>query len=161
MLLRNVQNYVLWDLLCNERLIRMYQNEWVNGDKAFSAVDMLQMLHNHIFRKTISGQKLNVMERYLQKSFVDALVTAAAEYEGVKLNKRLNEDTNLSSSRSRIVTMTTAQINRTSDAISVKRGELIRILNLLKSRRTSGDLSTQMHYDDVILRIQTALGLQK
>ena len=161
MLLRNVQNYVLWDLLCNERLIRMYQNEWVNGDKAFSAVDMLQMLHNHIFRKTISGQKLNVMERYLQKSFVDALVTAAAEYEGVKLNKRLNEDTNLNSSRSRIVTMTTAQINRTSDAISVKRGELIRILNLLKSRRTSGDLSTQMHYDDVILRIQTALGLQK
>ena len=28
MLLKNYQNYILWDLLVNERLIRMYQNEW-------------------------------------------------------------------------------------------------------------------------------------
>jgi len=159
--LKNIQNYVLWDLLSNERLLRMYQNEWANGDKAFSAVDMLQMLHNHIFRKTIGGQKLDVMERYLQKSFVDALATAAAEQEGVKINKKLYEDSELNSSRSRIVSMANSQILRTSDAISVKRSELIRILNLLKSRRTSGDQSTQMHYDDIILRIQTALGLQK
>ena len=159
--LKNIQNYVLWDLLSNERLVRMYQNEWMNGDKAFSAVDMLQMLHNHIFRKTIGGQKLDVMERSLQKSFVDALVTAAAEQEGVKINKKLYEDTALNSSRGRIVSMANSQILRTSDAISVKRSELIRILNLLKSRRTSGDQSTQMHYDDIILRIQTALGLQK
>ena len=168
MLLKNTQNYVLWDLLTNERLVRMYQNEWVNGDKAFTPVDMMQMLHNHIFRKTIKGLKLDVMERNLQKSFVDALITAAAEQEGIKLNKKLAEenfmmgaDFELSSSKSRTISMTNTQISRTSDALSVKRGELMRILQLLKSRRTSGDLSTQMHYDDVILRIQTALGLQK
>lgn len=170
MLLKNTQNYVLWDLLANERLVRMYQNEWINGDKAFSAVDMMLMLHNHIFRKTLNSQKLNVMERSLQKSFVDALITAAAEQEGVKINsKKLVDDSfarmvcgqELSSSRSRTISMTNTQISRTSDALSVKRGELIRIMELLKSRRRSGDLSTQMHYDDVILRIQTALGLQK
>ncbi len=168
MLLKNTQNYVLWDLLANERLVRMYQNEWMNGDKAFTPVDMMQMLHNHIFRKTINGQKLDVMERNLQKSFVDALITAAAEQEGIKLNKKLadedlmmDSDYELSSSKSRTISMTNTQISRTSDALSVKRGELMRILQLLKSRRSSGDLSTQMHYDDVILRIQTALGLQK
>ena len=168
MLLKNTQNYVLWDLLTNERLVRMYQNEWVNGDKAFTPVDMMQMLHNHIFRKTIKGLKLDVMERNLQKSFVDALITAAAEQEGIKLNKKLTgedqlmgADFELSSSKSRTISMTNTQISRTSDALSVKRGELMRILQLLKSRRSSGDLSTQMHYDDVILRIQTALGLQK
>ena len=170
MLLKNTQNYVLWDLLANERLVRMYQNEWVNGNAAFSAVDMMLMLHNHIFRKTIASQKLNVMERSLQKSFVDALITAAAEQEGVKLNsKKLVDDAfarmvcgqELSSSRSRTISMTNTQISRTSDALSVKRGELVRIMELLKSRRRTGDLSTQMHYDDVILRIQTALGLQK
>ena len=161
MLLKNAQNYMLWDLLTNERLVRMYQNEWVNGDKAFSAVDMMQMIHQHIFRKTISGQKLNVMERSLQKSLVDALVTAAAEQEGVKLNKKLTDALALNDSRSRTIDMANSQISRTSDALSVKRGELMRILQLLKSRRTTGDLSTQMHYDDVILRIQTALGLQK
>ena len=168
MLLKNTQNYVLWDLLANERLVRMYQNEWVNGTKAFTAVDMMQMLHNHIFRKTIANQKLNVMERNLQKSFVDALITAAAEQEGVKLNKKLTDDGvmmcgdfELSSSSRRTISMTNSQINRTSDALSVKRGELVRVMNLLKNRRSTSDLSTQMHYDDVILRIQTALGLQK
>jgi hypothetical protein len=161
MLLKNVQNYVLWDLLTNERLVRMYQNEWVNGNKAFSAVDMMQMMHQHIFRKTLSSQKLNVMERSLQKAFVDALITAAAEQEGIKVNKKLTDESALSDSRSRTIDMTNSQISRISDALSVKRGELMRILQLLKSRRATGDLSTQMHYDDVILRIQTALGLQK
>lgn len=161
MLLKNAQNYILWDLLTNERLVRMYQNEWTNGSQAFSAVDMMQMLHQHIFRKTLSSQKLNVMERNLQKAFVDALITAAAEQEGIKLNKKLTEASSLSDSRSRTIDMTNNQISRTSDALSVKRGEMMRILQLLKSRRTTGDLSTQMHYDDVILRIQTALGLQK
>lgn len=161
MLLKNQQNYILWDLLANERLIRMFQNEWYNGDKAFTAVEMMQMLHESIFKKTIAGKKLNVMERSLQKSFVDALITAAAESEGVKINKHLTEEQQISSSKSRTINMTMTQITRTSDALSVKRSELIRIMKLLKSRTHTGDLSTQMHYDDVILRIQTALGLQK
>lgn len=161
MLLKNQQNYILWDLLANERLVRMYQNEWMNGDKAFTAVELIDMLHNSIFKKTIAGQKLNVMERSLQKSFVDALITAAAESEGVKINKKLTEDKQVGNSAPRTIDMTMAQITRTSDALSVKRSELLRIMRLMKNRRTSGDLSTQMHYDDVVLRIQTALGLQK
>ena len=161
MLLKNQQNYILWDLLANERLVRMYQNEWMNGDKAFTAVELIDMLHNSIFKKTIAGQKLNVMERSLQKSFVDALITAAAESEGVKINKKLTEDKQVGNSAPRTIDMTMAQITRTSDALSVKRSELLRIMRLMKNHRTSGDLSTQMHYDDVVLRIQTALGLQK
>ena len=159
-LLRNQQNYILWDLLANERLVRMYENEFMNGSEAFTAVEMMDMLHRHIFKKTIAGQNPDVMERSLQKSFVDALITAAAESEGVKINKRLAER-ELSTGR-RSIEHTSGQVSRNSDAISVKRGELLRILQLLKSRRGGkGDLSSQMHYEDVILRIQTALGLQK
>ena len=161
MLLKNQQNYILWDLLANDRLVRMYQNEWMNGEKAFTAVEMIQMLHESIFKKTIAGKKLNVMERSLQKSFVDALITAAAESEGVKINKSLDSEKAVSGSGSRTIDMTMTQITRNSDALSVKRSELIRIMKLLKSKAKSGDLSTQMHYDDVVLRIQTALGLQK
>ena len=161
MLLKNQQNYILWDLLANDRLVRMYQNEWMNGNEAFTAVELLQMLHQSIFRKTIAGQKLNVMERSLQKSFVDALITAAAENEGVKINKSIAEERQVAGSGSRTIDMTMTQITRTSDALSVKRAELLNIMKLMKSRANSGDLSTQMHYDDVVLRIQTALGLQK
>jgi hypothetical protein len=155
LLLKNQQNYILWDLMENERLVRMYENELQNGSNAFTAVEMMQMLHNSIFQKTIKGQSPNVMERSLQKSFVDALITAAAESEGVKINKKLTTDTD------RYLADDCTQVSRNSDALSVKRGELLRILRLLKSQRNSGDLSSQMHYEDVILRIQTALGLSK
>jgi hypothetical protein len=79
----------------------------------------------------------------------------------VKINKSLTDDRTVGTSRPRTIDMTMTQITRTSDALSVKRSELLRIMRLMKSRAKSGDLSTQMHYDDVVLRIQTALGLQK
>jgi len=161
MLLKNQQNYILWDLFSNERLVRMYQNEWGNGDQAFTAVEMMDMVHQSLFRKTIAGQKLNVMERSLQKSLLDALITAAAESEGVKINKSLMDESNLDSSAPRTLDITMKQVSRTSDAISLKRGELLRILRLCKSKANTGDTATQMHYDDMVLRIQTALGLSK
>ena len=114
----------------------------------------------------------------MQKNFVDALITAAAEQEGVKLNKKLaagsvsrygisaNEPCTLFhprelSSASRIIELTGSQATRVSDAISVKRGELLRILQLLRSRLTTANTAARLHYEDVSLRIQTALGLRK
>jgi hypothetical protein len=182
MLLKNQQNYILWDLLANERIIRMYENEFQNGSAAFTAVEMMDMLHRSIFGKSEAGQRLDVAERSLQKSMVDALITAAAESEGVKINKNLHqqemnsqtlsqqhlmlpcesaEAPMVASSRPRILDVTNTQVTRNSDAISLKRGELMRILRLCKAKRTTGDTATQMHYDDLALRIQTALGLDK
>ena len=62
------------------------------------------------------------------------------------------------SSASRTIDMGGTQTARVSDAISVKRGELLRILSLLKTKRNTGDTATRFHYEDVIMRIQTALG---
>ena len=59
------------------------------------------------------------------------------------------------------IDMYSTQINRVSDAISVKRGELMSILQLLKNKRNISDPATRFHYEDMILRIQTALGLTK
>lgn len=160
MLLKNQQNYILWDLLANDRLVRMYENEWENGSQAFTAVEMMDMIHQSLFRKTLAGQNLNVMERSLQKSLLDALITAANENESVKINKSLTDESNLDSSRPRILDITMTQVSRTSDAISLKRGELLRILRLCKSKANTGDTATQMHYDDMALRIQTALGIK-
>ena len=181
LVLRNQQNYILWDLLHNDRLVRMLENEMQNGKKAFTVVERMDMLHNSIFAKTIAGKNPDVMERSLQKSFVDALITAAAESEGVKINKKLYDehpvlDTHNAgcfccsesergsqslSSGIRFIEMSSGQINRNSDAISVKRGELIRVMKLMKSRLAGADTATKLHYEDVILRIQTALGLHK
>ena len=156
-LLRNQQNYILWDLLDNTRLVRMYENEMQNGKSAFTPVEMMDMLHKHIFRTTLSGKTPDVMERSLQKSFVDALITAANTGEGVKINKHL--DASSLSSGQRTVEFTSTQVTRNSDALSLKRGELLRIQQLLKARKGASSLDARMHYEDILLRIKTALGL--
>ena len=170
---KNTLNYLYWDLLDNKRLIRMLENEQRNGKGAFTIVEMMDMLHKHIFATTISGKRTDVMTRNMQKAFVDALITAAAESEGVKINKHLNNVpfylngikpicSHCNDNRNiRLIDMYSSQINRVSDAISVKRGELIRILTLLKEKKNVSDLATRYHYNDMILRIQTALGLTK
>lgn len=122
------------------------------------------------------------MERSLQKNFLDALLTAAAEPEAVKINKKIADDHFLldhatpfcscyaAEQRSlrqedkmgahRVLNFYGSQLNRISDAISVKRGELLRIKKLLQSRLGTSDTATRYHYEDMILRINTALGIK-
>lgn len=177
-MLKNEQNYILWDLLDNARLVRMFENEGENGSKAFTASEMMDMLHSHIFRSAVAGTNPTLMERSLQKSLVDALITAAAESEGVKINKKLTDGGPASSvwsseelmlgceaaeeralsTASRNVEMTSTQVIRNSDALSLKRGEMLRIRALLKKRLASANSTTRMHYEDIIMRIDTALG---
>lgn len=187
--LKNAQSYILWDLLGNNRLMRMLENESVNGRQAFTAVQLMDGLHRGIFAVTERGALPDVMTRALQKNFVDALITAAAESEGVKINKKLadshflldhqtplcscdehahrqaNRLANGSASSDRMgarreVNFYGSQLNRISDAISVKRGELLRIKDLLQTRVATSDLATKYHYKDLILRINTALGIK-
>ena len=178
--LKNAQSYILWDLLSNNRLVRMLENEAVNGKKAFTAVELMDGLHRSIFATTERGALPDVMTRALQKNFVDALITAAAESEGVKINKKLMDNhflldnqiplcscdehahRTLDSDRMgarRELNFYGSQLNRISDAISVKRGELLRIKDLLQSRLGTSDVATKYHYKDMILRINTALGI--
>ena len=180
-ILKNTQGYIFWDLLSNDRLMRMLENELKNGKKAFTVVEMMDKMHNSIFTTTIKGGTPDVMERNLQKGFLDALITAAAESEGVKINKLLTatsgnpylfhhtpwcshdefaiEQAERMGAR-RELSFYGGQVNRISDAISVKRGELLRIKKLLESRRNTSDTAARYHYDDMILRINTALGLK-
>ena len=180
-ILKNTQGYIFWDLLSNDRLMRMLENELKNGKKAFTVVEMMDKTHNSIFATTIKGGTPDVMERNLQKGFLDALITAAAESEGVKINKQLTatsgnpylfhhtpwcshnefaiEQAERMGAR-RELSFYGGQVNRISDAISVKRGELLRIKKLLESRRNTSDTAARYHYDDMILRINTALGLK-
>lgn len=180
-ILKNTQGYIFWDLLSNDRLMRMLENELKNGKKAFTVVEMMDKMHNSIFATTIKGGTPDVMERNLQKGFLDALITAAAKSEGVKINKQLTatsgnpylfhhtpwcshdefaiEQAERMGAR-RELSFYGGQVNRISDAISVKRGELLRIKKLLESRRNTSDTAARYHYDDMILRINTALGLK-
>ena len=178
--LKNAHSYFFWDLLSNNRLMRMLENESIHGKEAFTAVELMDMLHKHIFGITERGGVPDVMARSLQKNFVDALVNAASESHAAKDAKKLMNDHFMFASQQpkcscddhqlrlldqdrmgaqRTLNFYGIQINRVSDAISVKRGELMRIQSLLTKRANTSDLAAQYHYKDLILRINTALGL--
>ena len=134
------------------------------------------MLHDAIFGVTEKGGIPDVRVRALQKNFVDALLTAAAEHEGVKINKKLREEGLLpvglchvcnhekcvaeEKMSRRELNFYSSHTNRISDAISVKRGEIMRLRTLLKARQNIADKATKYHYNDLIMRINTAMGLQ-
>ena len=177
-IMRNAQAYIFYDLMENDRLMRMLENEMHNGKKAYTAVELMNDLHRAVFATTIAGRVPDVVTRNTQKLFVDALITAAAAGEGIKVNKRLVDDFlgerlldadehHLCScgddhermGRRREVSFYGSQINRTSDAISVKRGELLRIKDLLKLHLGTADEATRYHYKDLILRIDNALDI--
>lgn len=191
-ILKNQQSYILWDLLSDNRVIRMYENEAMNGNKAFKASEMMDMLHNSLFAKTIRGATPDVRERSVQKNFVDALIIAASETQGVKAgvartlldedvaarfisnptelgcfggfgcNHSHNGENNAVGERTagrRHLNFYGSQGNRVSDAISLKRGELMRIRELLLSRMQSASRDARYHYEDLVMRINTALGI--
>ncbi|MDE6038300.1 MAG: zinc-dependent metalloprotease [Duncaniella sp.] len=178
-MLTNLQSYLIWDLLNNDRMVRMLENESKNGSKAFTAVEMTDMLHNGIFKPTLQGRTPDVRERLVQKNYIDALIVAACEKQGVKDGVALRDEdsmpllASLTSSDicghnhaageqtcgSRRLNFSSTQANRVSDAISIKRGELMRVRDLLKSRKHVADKAARYHYNDMLMRINTALGL--
>lgn len=186
-LLNNAHSYFFWDLLADERLMRMFENEASNGSKAFRAAEMADMLYNEIFKTTLNGGIPGVRERYMQKNLVDALLIAANEKQGVKdgvSKKTIDADPWAMTLRNpserncfgipaagsrdavgeetaerRTVVMYGSQANRVSDAVSVKRGLLLRILSLAKQKAASTAGDARNHYRDIAMRINTALGL--
>jgi len=173
--MKNAIAYILFDLLNNNRMMRMLDNEDRNGERAFTVVSMMNALHEHIFATTIQGKQPDVMERNIQKLFVDALITAAAKEEGIKVNKKLSAEQFLSPDADWLCHIADddryggkrefdfygSQVNRTSDAISVKRGELLKIKQLLQRRKARAAEAVRFHYDDIIIRIDNALSINQ
>ncbi len=193
-LLNNARSYVLWDLLSDNRIMRMYENVDANGKQAFAPSELIDMMHKQIFGPTVAGKTLTKDERSIQKNYVDALMIAANENMGLKDAKRtltsdehnhahadypgdkdalalLTLETPLQcyecmaagerTAGHRQLNFYGSHANRILDAISLKRGELLRILRLLKSRIPSASRDTRSHYEDLVMRINSSLGLRQ
>lgn len=149
---KNMQSFILWDLLTNERLDRMVANEVQNGKQAYTASELMEDLYNAIFAKTKQSSALTIVEMATQKGFIDALIVAADRNEVSKEKKAIDDHSvNFSSD------LLFSGPKRTSEAISVKRGILLRIERLLKSKLALADQSTRYHYEDMLLRIDKSL----
>jgi hypothetical protein len=130
----------------------MISNEAQNGKMAYTATELLGDLYKSVFSTTIQGRPLNVIEKATQKGFIDALIIAADRNEVTKEKKSLdNENESFNS------TKIYSGLKRVSESVSIKRGTLLRIERLMKSRLTSTDEATRYHYEDMLLRIDKSL----
>ena len=172
------QSFAYWDLLDNDRIVRMLENERINGFRAYKATDLMNDLYKGIFKNTIRNKKLDVYERASQKGLVDALLIAVNR-GSIKIDKRRLHNHNHANSCScsshsnrmpmlcdyhkRYVSKTDNHIvgrnlihagaKRVGDDVSLKRGTLFKIKKLLKSRLKVKDDLTRYHYMDLISRI--------
>jgi len=170
---KNAQSYVIWDLLENGRISRMVANEARYGAKAYSATEMFADIDNLLFSKTNKGQSLDINERATQKAYIDALIivsdrTAVSKekkklYEG-EMGDNLFNQTNQLCSHPECHAQHSLEServlygpDRVLDVLSIKRGELLKIEKLLKAKVKSGDMNTQYHYEDMLLRINDSL----
>ncbi len=185
-LFRDLHARIFYSLLQKERLLRMLENEAKNGNKAYTVANMMNDLHQGIFKKTIKGYKLNVFDRQSQKNFIDALIITQnksmakttkktlqsacscslhkhmpvlCDYS-VKNDKMFEEEVTSDDSKNFRRNVFYSTMNRVSDAVSMKRGELMKIRSLLKKRLTIKDEATRYHYNDLIMRIEEALNLK-
>lgn len=179
-LFKNYQGYLLWDLLDEERLARMVENEARLGKGAYTVLELFDDLRKAIFAPTERGAALTAYERIAQKNYVDALIIASDRTVAVKNRKALLEDrfgkrrereekgylcscAAHSDSHSRNFSSATRrikfdQLSRIGDQLSLKRGELMRLREMMEKGKNHGDLATRYHYKDLILRINDALG---
>lgn len=171
LLLKNAQSYIFWDLLSNKRLIRMSENEHQNGSDAFTPVELLDLLYDATFGANRKKKALSVKDRFIEKGLVDALIQAVSEDAVTKKSRSLvgtnplnNEHNTINTDRAassviRHISFYGSLSDRISDAISAKRGLLLRIKKRVEKGTRSSDAATKYHYNDLLLRIDSALNI--
>ncbi|MCY2686034.1 zinc-dependent metalloprotease [Salinimicrobium sp. TH3] len=132
---QNLQSRALNDLLDEDRLQRMIENEQVNGNDAYTAVEMMNDLRKGIFEELYNSKEVDAYRRSIQRAYVDT----AAEYVQ-SLKKGENND----------ITST--------DIVALMRGDLEQLKRDLRARKNRiNDQLSRYHWNDLVARIDAAL----
>jgi len=136
--IRGIQERTLRNILSLTRMMRMIDNETLNGSKSYALLTMMSDLRNGIWSELRSGRSIDTYRRNLQRAHVERLAT-------------LMDSKDVRGYRG---TVTVKQ----SDIIPVLRGELNRIKR--SSQNAIGgapNTMTRYHLQDIVKRIETIL----
>ncbi|WP_125720335.1 zinc-dependent metalloprotease [Flavobacterium ustbae] len=167
---RELQYNVLYDLFSDDRLLRMTENELYQRNKSkdpvFTVNDLFKKMHQSVFAGTIQNKSLSILERMTQKNYVDVLIVSTNKlFEKTDGKKTLEIQQTLNmphlcsylDNAHMARNINQSSLKRVTEVTSDKKGELNKILQLLKTKKSTGDQSTQNHYRDLIQRIEKAL----
>ncbi|MBE9602384.1 zinc-dependent metalloprotease [Pedobacter sp. MC2016-24] len=175
---REQQYSLMYSLVSDERLLRLFEMESIYGkDKVYTVSQLLQEISASAFQYTKKGKSLSLDERMTEQNYVDVLLVSTDKLME-KINKKaLLPEKTLKSNLPELCDLTPRAfkqqeqalqsnelrniyvngMTRTSDVAAAKRGELLKILNLLETNKRKGDQETQNHHTDLILRIKQSL----
>lgn len=168
---REFQYSLLFSLLNDNRLLRMKEMELLFGkENAWSLTSFFKDMHNEVFAKTFKKQILDIDARLLQSNYVDLLlITTNKNVEKLTSNKVSFVDSFLAianpefcaihgvNHQKEIRNINLTGMSRTSDMVTAKRAELLKIQTLLQTAIHTGDYETKAHYQDLLMRIDNAL----
>ena len=170
---RELQYAVFYNLMKDDRLLRMYEAEVMVGkENTYTPEEMFDDLFKAVFKGSIEGRNLSLFERMSQKNYVDAIIVSSNKavekttkkalyhghvccYAAQKATFSLPVDASV-----QLRNLHFSSMNRVSEAVSVKRGALLRVLRLAEKNRNNGDMATRQHYEDLIIRIKEALNMK-
>lgn len=169
---RELQYATFYDLMKDERLLRMYEAEAMKGKSlVYTPEEMFADLHRSVFKGSLQGRKLSLYERMTQKNYIDALIVSSNKAVEKTTKKALTHPncchfatkqpafTLLQDDEVQLRTLQYTSMGRVSEAVSVKRGALINVLRLAERNRRQGDVATRQHYEDLIVRLKEALNM--
>ncbi|GGF23188.1 zinc-dependent metalloprotease [Flavobacterium limi] len=167
---RELQYDIMYKLLGDDRLLRMTENELYQrnktNEKVFTVNDLFKKMHQNVFAGTIQNKSLTILERMTQKNYVDILIVSTNKLfektepkKTIEIQQTLNMPHLCSDLDDEHMARNINQsfLKRVTEVTSDKKGELYKVLQLLKIKKSTGDQSTQNHYLDLIQRIERAL----
>ena len=169
---RERQAAILYNLMHDERLLRILEAEFLQtegSEKIMTVAELFDDLRKFIFDKSLKNKSLTIAERMTQKNYVDALIIDVGRiYE--KTEKGIfgkmpmicdYTQHNLEDKHSideQNLTMYFSGMKRLSEVGSAKRAELIKVKKIILVAKNTGDEATKNHYEDMLIRLNKALG---
>ncbi|MDF1516353.1 MAG: zinc-dependent metalloprotease [Lutibacter sp.] len=139
---RAMQVRTLNNILDLGRMMRMIENETLNGANSYSLISMINDLQSGIWSELSTGKNIDTYRRNLQRAYVDRL--------GYLMTAK---DVKPSGRKSSYVKMTLVTVNG-SDIVSVARGELNRVkVAAQRAALATTNTNTKYHLQDIAKRV--------
>jgi hypothetical protein len=131
---KGLQVRVLNSLLDEDRIIRMIENESLNGSEAYSALEMLEDVRAGIFTELYRGQAVDAYRRNIQRAYVEL---ASSQLQVLDEEQKRNNEVII------------------SDIVPLMRAELNQLKQDITNRRyRTSDKMSRIHYNDLLARIE-------
>ena len=144
--IRSIQARTLNDLLDFGRMARLIENEEVNGNEAYSLLDMMTELRSGIWSELRTGGAIDTYRRNLQRAYIDRMAYLMTE-----------EQSSIPASYRSWISRSNIDVEQ-SDIRPVVRGELTKLQrDLRNSIGRSRDTMTRYHLQDALERVNLIL----